>query len=47
MIEMKVKKLSLMSSLKACDYLNLIEDYKDEKDVLYYCTDDSVAMVFS
>ena len=33
--------------MKVSMNLNLIEDYKDEKDVLYYCTDDSVAMVFS
>ena len=26
--------------------LNLSEDYKDEKEALYYYTDDSVAMVF-
>ena len=25
---------------------NLSEDYKDEKEALYYYTDDSVAMVF-
>lgn len=27
--------------------LNMSEDYKDEKEVLYYSTDDFVVMVFS
>lgn len=31
---------------EAMETLNLSEDYKDEKEALYYYTDDSVAMVF-
>ena len=37
---------SLTENLKVTEDLNLSEDYKDEKEALYYYTDDSVAMVF-
>ena len=33
-------------SVGRCINRNLSEDYKDEKEALYYYTDDSVAMVF-
>lgn len=49
--ELKARDVSCPKGKKVEHKINLInrdlsEDYKDEKEALYYYTDDSVAMVF-